>query len=588
MAAMTITVYTGKGDARRQCEVDTSSDTLVRDVVEDATTKLQLVGHYSLNTNKSRLTDKRTLSQSGVVQGDNLRLDKRATAEWMANRRRQLKGPAAILAAEVNLGTERVLDQMAEDQGRLQEMGEEVAGISAIMQGGEVPRAADQTDKARLNQLRLQKRAMDNEIGTLREREAQRICKATHSRAEETIGLTCAAQGSVQIVAEELLCGEDVDKAQRELTSKYNAQKKVLSAHKTQLKRDAALAARAAAGPKPRGKAKAKATGKARGEGKTKAERTRHNVAAAGDANSSVAAAGDANSGVAGEADGSAAGVVTEGDVMEALGLGASSACKSGGVTDHGMGFLAWDEDDEDTAAVSNQRALAAFGAERESVLAARKALAAEEAPAAPKEMEDVEEPAARKELEDDHKTVAPKDEDDGASTPPPRGASEVTSPASDPPPSSDEEIEEVTTPGAALALVQGGTGPNPVKAPVPEGTTFDTGALVKIADMPGVGVVQSAAVKPGHYKVTTVQADGNMIDHLVPAAGLRPAVGADLPGCKIVLPQCQRVWSVLSPPTGGLYLVPADDDTCENVALCPKCKHIAKGNKTWKYVMPK
>ena len=103
-----------------------------------------------------------------------------------------------------------------------------------------------------------------------------------------------------------------------------------------------------------------------------------------------------------------------------------------------------------------------------------------------------------------------------------------------------------------------------------------------------GVGVVKSAAVVPGQYKVTTVQADGNMIDHRVPAAGLRPAVGADLPGCNIVLPECQRVWSVHKPPTGGLYLVPADNDTCENVALCPKCKHIAKGNETWKYVMPK
>ncbi len=560
MAAMTITVYTGKGDARRQCEVDTSSDTLVRDVVEDATTKLQLVGHYSLNTNKSRLTDKRTLSQSGVVQGDNLRLDKRATAEWMANRRHQLKGPAAILAAEVNLGTERVLDQMEEDradyQGRLQEMGEEVAGISAIMQGGEVPRAADQTDKARLNQLRLQKRAMDNEIGTLREREAQRICKATHSRAEERIGWTSAAQGSLQIVAEEILCGEDVEKAQRELTSKYNAQKKVLSAHKTQLKRDAALAARAAAGPKPRGKAKAKAKGKARGEGKTKPN---------------VAAAGDANSGVAGEADGSAAGVVTEGDVMESLGLGA------------------WDEQDEDTAAVSNKRALAAFGAERESVMAARKELAAEEAPAAPKEMEDEEEPAARKELEDDHKTVAPKDEDDGASTPPPRGASEVTSPASDPPPSSDEEIEEVTTPGAALALVQGGTGPNPVKAPVPEGPTFAIGSIVT-AQGAGIRiwVVQASShLVHGTFSIASVFGpELEVKEKWAKAAELAP--GALYKGCKIIIPGCARVWSVRDRVVGVGYLEPANDETCEHVRLCPMCKHISKGNETWKYVVPK
>ncbi len=156
------------------------------------------------------------------------------------------------------------------------------------------------------------------------------------------------------------------------------------------------------------------------------------------------------------------------------------------------------------------------------------------------------------------------------------------------PPASSDEEIEEVTTPGAALALVQGGTGPNPVKTPVPEGPTFDTGALVKIVDMPGrgrgVGVVKSAAVVPGQYKVTTVQADGTMIDQFVPAAGLRPAVDADLKGCKIVLPECQRVWSVLSPPTGGLYLVPFGNDTCEIVALCPKCKFFAKGGAKWKF----
>ncbi len=248
---------------------------------------------------------------------------------------------------------------------------------------------------------------------------------------------------------------------------------------------------------------------------------------------------------------------------MESLGLEASSACKSGGVTWLG----AWDEEDEDTAA--------------------RKEQAAEEAPAAPKEMEDEEEPAARKELEDDQKTVAPKDEDDGATTPTPRGASEVTSPASSPPPSSDQEGGEVITAGAAMAL-----GTSPAAGPI-----FQRGSVVKIDAMPGVGLVDCAGATPGQFVVNKVDACG-VVPWIVAAKDLQPAVVFQV--CKIVLPGCARVWAVHSPVwsvhhprheqlgAGGWHLVAADDIACENVALCPMCKFIAKGGEKWTWSVPK
>ena len=52
---------------------------------------------------------------------------------------------------------------------------EKVEVICNAMEGGEQPRKEGQSDKARIKQLRVQKRLIDNEIGDLKEREGKRL-----------------------------------------------------------------------------------------------------------------------------------------------------------------------------------------------------------------------------------------------------------------------------------------------------------------------------------------------------------------------------------------------------------------------------
>ena len=55
MAAMTITVYVGSGDKRRECEVVTSGDGIVGDIVQDVITQLQLGVSVSTRAKAGRL-----------------------------------------------------------------------------------------------------------------------------------------------------------------------------------------------------------------------------------------------------------------------------------------------------------------------------------------------------------------------------------------------------------------------------------------------------------------------------------------------------------------------------------------------------
>ena len=59
--------------------------------------------------------------------------------------------------------------------GEKQEEATEV--MTNLFTGEEIPcRGEGQTDKARLNQLKLMKRQLDNEAGDIKEREQKRIC----------------------------------------------------------------------------------------------------------------------------------------------------------------------------------------------------------------------------------------------------------------------------------------------------------------------------------------------------------------------------------------------------------------------------
>ena len=99
-----------------------------------------------------------------------------ARAEWLkqngrgtykAKLTKQLSSIKKDTAA-IKTNTEAVLD--------------DTKALRAIAEGEEVPRKPGQSDKARLKQIRLQKRLLDNEAGDLREREAKRIQVEKHDR----------------------------------------------------------------------------------------------------------------------------------------------------------------------------------------------------------------------------------------------------------------------------------------------------------------------------------------------------------------------------------------------------------------------
>ena len=57
-----------------------------------------------------------------------------------------------------------------------------IKSVEGLIRGEDAPRVEGQSDKARLKELRLKKRAMDNEIGDLRESEAKRMTTETTAR----------------------------------------------------------------------------------------------------------------------------------------------------------------------------------------------------------------------------------------------------------------------------------------------------------------------------------------------------------------------------------------------------------------------
>ncbi len=97
----------------------------------------------------------------------------------------------------------------------------------------------------------------------LRERESVRLHDAKRSRAQTTLQCTIAAEGHIQVAADNLLDDMDIDAKRQELIKHHKAQLQVLNKRTAQLKAAERAATRAAAAPKARAGAKTKAKAKA-------------------------------------------------------------------------------------------------------------------------------------------------------------------------------------------------------------------------------------------------------------------------------------------------------------------------------------
>ena len=73
--------------------------------------------------------------------------------------------------ARVNAHTTAVVRASEERLSR------DIKEVHDVLRGKETGRQEDQTDKERLKQIRLQKRALDNEVGDIKERESERLAK---------------------------------------------------------------------------------------------------------------------------------------------------------------------------------------------------------------------------------------------------------------------------------------------------------------------------------------------------------------------------------------------------------------------------
>ena len=165
---------------------------------------------------------------------------------------------AQLHAASTGVMVGAVMEEGQRVVGKVEEVKDDTVAIRAFFEGGEVPRKEGQTDKARMKELRLLKRKVDNEIGDLKECEQERLYKKRNDGIALVQQAVEVAQGSCALVA-----GDLMDKAT--LTAQYKAQMKVLSENEKAARTAERQALKRALEEQP-GRAKAKARGKAKGK----------------------------------------------------------------------------------------------------------------------------------------------------------------------------------------------------------------------------------------------------------------------------------------------------------------------------------
>ena len=200
----------------------------------------------SLYRGKTYLAVVKTLGDAGVVDGDMLYARPVPTAKHRAecrvNRlgvRPKFGGAARSIKHDIQAARENG-DDVA--MGVKEEILDEVAVVGRtanathdLLMGKPVPPTEGQTDSARMKQIRLQKRAMDNELCDLREREGNRLSKRKVDASRAVVAEAEVAEGAVQLVLD-VATRNELDTKKQELADNYKAQKKLLAARERQFR----------------------------------------------------------------------------------------------------------------------------------------------------------------------------------------------------------------------------------------------------------------------------------------------------------------------------------------------------------------
>ena len=212
-----LTVKTLSGEVQSFGGVDETSTVSVFSAVV-ATATGSPVGDFRLYRGATYLGKAKTLKAAGVVDDDHLTMSTRQDNQHRAQVRVDgLGGDARSSKYDfISAANEDVIDALAENNT-------DTKVVKDILMGREVPRAAGQSAKDRIKQLRLRKRLDDNEIGDLREEEGKRIIAEKHLAATRLIQVAEHADGAVQIAAGDLDTAEDVENKKVELAQQYKA-----------------------------------------------------------------------------------------------------------------------------------------------------------------------------------------------------------------------------------------------------------------------------------------------------------------------------------------------------------------------------
>jgi len=230
---MHITVKMLSGEV---CSFDVNGDGTVKELKSSVAEKTSTpADSFALYRGKTYLAVVKALGEAGVVDGDLLYARPCAApkhrAETRINRlgvRPKRGGAACSIRHDVRAAKEDVIDEVAV-------VGHTARACHDILTGVPVPRTPGQTDGARMKQLRLQKRAADNELCDLREREGNRLSKRRVDASLAVVAEAGVAQGAVQLVLD-VATREELDIKKQELADYCKARKKMITAREKQFR----------------------------------------------------------------------------------------------------------------------------------------------------------------------------------------------------------------------------------------------------------------------------------------------------------------------------------------------------------------
>lgn len=217
---------------------------------------------------KKSLKDADTMENLGIIAEETISVFKTGPTPGQHATLRLKKGDtkrsynhAQLHAASTSTVVGAVMGEGQRVADKVDQVKEDTSVIRNIFEGGEIPRKEGQSDQDHLGKLRLQKRALENQIIKLNEKEKIRVADAKRGRYEKVTRAAEVADGNVEFVTSGMEGATIQDKKAAEVVA-HQARMKLLKEAERKEKQELAKAA----GPK------AKAKGKVKGKAKAKAK----------------------------------------------------------------------------------------------------------------------------------------------------------------------------------------------------------------------------------------------------------------------------------------------------------------------------